>query len=975
MCLSLLCIGMLSSCKSNNKLNRGMAGLTTKFNIHFNGEELYKESLKKMEENTANDDYSEQLDLHPVYSLVGKKEPSSSFSGAIDKCKKCVQTKSISNKPKRRQKNTPEYKLWLTRGEYNPYMHNAWLLTGRCQFYDGDFDAALATYNYTARHFWWKPLAIAECHIWSARVHTLQGNAYEAEAELELVIPHKQYQTLEQLRKIETFHQFPLSLQREFALAEAEILLSKPETKTEAVPYLKFARRGFHTDVQKVRSDFFVAQLHEETGHYDEAIRIYDHIPGRAHDYKTQFNARIAKVRVMAERAASGQGNTTGLSTSTRKQLQKVERKLNRMRWQARNEEYQDQIYAAMGDVSLMLQDTAKAIANYEKAVEKSTRGGMDKAMAALKLGKLTFQQEDYVKAQKAYATVMGIIKEDYKDYKEIKQLSSVLDELQTHDETVQLQDSLLHLASLDEEELFEVIDNIIKELKKKEKEEAEKAALAEYEERKGQNVDPLAQNTTQPVVGQQDKSWYFYNPSVINAGKSEFQRRWGSRKPEDDWRRKNKTETLAFNQEEELTSEEETTEDRTTDTSSDESGNPEGAQTNAPADSTAQEGPAVDEEKANDPHEREYYLRQIPRTEEEVANANQLIEDGLYNEGKIINEKLENFPLAIRTFARLEQRFPETAYRLEFYYANYLMCMRMNQPDEANLWRQKLIAAFPESNYGIALNDPNYLDNLRQMIAGQDSVYIKTYEAYLRSQTDSVHTAYYFVHDNWPLSDLMPKFLFLHALSYVQEGDKESFQAALEQLTATYPDADVSPLASLMVKGIHEGRDIQAGEVARGLMWGASLRQANDSTAAGGNDGFIDDDNVPHLLLIAYKTDSISQNDLLFEVAKFNFENYLTQDFDLEIIDSGGGLSVLVISQFSDLNALLNYHDRMDHSETIALPADIYMIDISEPNFRALLGGKSFQEYFDWVDRTYNGVTDTEEEIEDGAPEVEAEF
>lgn len=944
----LLMAVLLGACKSNNKLNRGIAGLTTKYNIHFNGQEAYNEALKGMEENTQNDDYSEKLQLHPVYALIGKDQPDTKFDPAIDKCKKCIQTKSISQKPKRSRKSTPEYKLWLTRGEYNPYMHNAWLLSGKAQFYNGDFDAAMATFGYTQRHFWWKELTLDECHIWKARIYTMQSSRFEAETELGLVIPQKQYSSLEQLKKLNKFHQWPLSLQRLFCLAQAEILLMQDDTKAQAIPYLTKAKAGFHTKAQKVRTDFFIAQTQEKLGLYDEAYKSYGRIISQAKDYKTQFNARIARIRT--------------LSHASDKQSLQMEKKLNRMRRQARNEEYLDQIYAALGDVSMLRHDTLQAIDRYELAVEKSTRGGMDKAMAALKLGRLTFERADYVKAQKAYAQAMGILKKDYKDYDEIALLSATLDELQTHAETVQLQDSLLQLAQLNEEDLFEVIDNIIKELKKKEKEEAEAQALAEYEDRKSTNVDPLAQSTMQqPTVGQQDKSWYFYNPSQINAGKSEFQRKWGARKPEDDWRRKNKTETVAFSDDPVGSPEEEANDNENLNDNDNDNDNKETAET-ADADANAEvlEG-------ADDPHERAYYLAQIPRTPEAVDNANQLIEEGLYNEGKIINEKLENLPLAIKTFEEMERRYPESVFRLETYYAIYLMYMRMGQTANAEVYRQKLIEAFPESAYGIAVADPNYIENLKEMALGQDSLYIKTYEQYLDNNPQTVHDNYYFVHDKWPLSKLMPKFLFLHALSFVQENDIDSFKEALEQLTATYPESDVSPLSSLMVKGIHEGRQVQSGGLTRGMMWGASLKKADDESAAlDSTQMFVDDDMAPHLLLLAFKTDSLNQNDLLFEIAKFNFENYLIKDFDLEIIDSGGGISVLVISGFENLEELLKYHDRMDVSPTLNLPVGLVQIDISDPNFRLLLGGKTFEEYFEWVNKTYG--------LDGAEPDAEAE-
>lgn len=945
----LLTVGLLSACKTNTKLNRGIAGLTTKYNIHFNGEEAYRQSLKSMEESTEQDDYSNQLNLHPVYDLVGK-DPNSNFNGAIDKCKKCIQTKSISSKPKNKGKGTPEYKLWLKRGEYNPYMHNAWLLSGRSQFYNGDFDAAQSTFNYIIRNFWWKQLAIDESHIWIARIHALRKERFAAEAELEQVIAHKLYNNQEQLSRINYYHQFPLQLQRLFSLAQAEILLSDEGKEAEALPYLEKAKRGFETKVQRIRTNFYIAQKHEALGQYDAARKSYDNIVHHARDYKTQFNARLARVRIMA--------NQMNLSRqkADSKQLNQIERKLNNLRRQARNEDYQDQIYTALAEVSLMKGDTAEAIERYELAIEKSKRGGIEKAVAALSMGRITFDRGDYVRAQKGYSTAMGIFKEDYKGYQEIKQLSAVLDELQTHAESVQLQDSLLHLATLDEKELYRIIDKLIDDLIRKEKEADEEQALAEYEDRQSQQVDPLAQEEKQPTVGQVDKSWYFYNPSVINQGKADFQRRWGARKPEDNWRRKNKTETISFEDNSTLSDANSgtTEEDAFESMAETETANPPAAD--------IKDGPTFDKEEASDPHKRAYYLSQIPRTEEDVANAHKIIEEGLYNEGKIINEKLDNLPLAIKTFELMEQRYPQSEYRLESYYAIFLMYMRLNNLPMAEAYKKKLLQAFPDSPYGKAIADPNLFDNLRQMADQQDSVYMKTYEDYLAGESSVVHDTYEFVHDKWPLSNLMPKFLFLHALSFVQEGDTKSFQEALEQLTATYPESDVSPLASLMVKGLHEGRHVQSGDIPRGMLWNASLRQANDSTAIDSTMQFVDDDYAPHLLLLTFKTDSINQNDLLFEIAKFNFENYLVRDFDLEIINTAGGLSVLVISGFEDLDQLLDYHDRMERSQTLVLPDGIVQIDINEPNFRALLAGRTFEDYFQWAQATYGGGDATEE-------------
>lgn len=909
----------LTSCKSNTAFTRSMAGLTTKYNIHFNGNEAYKQGLAQMEQNHE-DDYSRQLMLHPVYKLVGQDEPSANadFTRAIDKCKKSVQTKSISKKPHRKQNNSKEYREWLNRGEWNPYIHNAWLLSGKAQFYQGDFNAAQATFTYVIRHFSWLPLAIAQSHIWIARCHAVQGFTYDAESELNLIVPQKKYNNQEQLSRLSEYQALTPQLQREFSLAQAEILLQKNEDKSAIADYLTFARKIWTTREQRIRAQFLTAQIQEELHQSRKAYDTYGKIIRQAKDYRTQFNARIAQTRVMQDA-----------------DLNKAEKKLIAYSHQRRNEDYLDQVFYALGNVALLQKDTTKAIIHFQTALDNSTRNGMDKAVAALRLGEISFMTEDYVLAQKAYSTAMGIIKSDYPNYEQIAKTSSVLDELQTHAETIQLQDSLLYLASLPDEQLNKAIDKVIANLIKAEKEAEEAQRMSDYDERVIDEGNHLAEAAVpQPVIGPRDDSWYFYNTALVNAGKTEFQRIWGSRRPEDDWRRRNKTSLMTSmpNEEEAVDSSVEV--------------------------NIADNTPDINDSISipSDPHSREFYIAQIPFSEEQKANANQLIEDGMYNMGVIINEKLENLPLAIRTFQNLERRYPETPHRLEFFYAIYLMYMRMEQPEEAEVYRKKLMHYFPESAYAIAVSDPNYIDNLRHMAVAEDSLYTATYQHYLASESSKVHENYEWAHEHWPLTKLMPKFLFLHALSFVQEGDIESFREALEQLTALYPSSDVSPLAGLMVKGVHEGRNVQLGETAKGMEWKSSLQRQGDASAADSISTFIDDDDLPHLLLIAYNSDSISQNDLLFEVAKFNFENYLIKDFDLEIMQSGD-LSVLVISSFTNLDELIEYHDRMDQSKTIGLPDGIFMIDISEANFRALLSGKTFDEYFQWVQETYGNV------------------
>ena len=181
-------------------------------------------------------------------------------------------------------------------------------------------------------------------------------------------------------------------------------------------------------------------------------------------------------------------------------------------------------------------------------------------------------------------------------------------------------------------------------------------------------------------------------------------------------------------------------------------------------------------EAKANDPHHREYYLRQIPKTDVEKTTAGEVIQEGLYNSGLILKDKLEDFDAADEEWRRLMNSYPDSVYRLDIYYNRYLMNVRRDRQAEAERYRQLILSEFPDSKYAQAMADPNYIDKLRSMLARQEELYENAYSDYLADRNPQVHQAYETMARDYPLSPLMPKFMFLHALAYVTENKPEEF-------------------------------------------------------------------------------------------------------------------------------------------------------------------------------------------------------
>ncbi len=725
------------STKKNNAATRNYQAFITRYNIYYNGDTHYKETLADME-GKYEDDFSRRVYMHPVEAKEDNTapQPSGDFNRSIEKAQKAIQLRSIKKKPKvKGSRNSPKNKEWLRREEYNPFLHNAWMMMGRGQYYNGDFLGAASTFFYISKHFKWLPATVTEARLMQALSYISMGWQYEAEV------------ILTRIKKDELTNN---RLRRLYNYVYANFYIHA-DNYAEAEPFLVEAVKGSR-GAQKTRLNFLLGQVYQHLGRFAEAYKAFDAAGSSSSaPYRTKFNARIKQSEVFMG-----------------KDIEPEVKALRRMTRYDRNKEYLDQVYYAIGNLYLAHGDTAKAIENYELANEKSTRNGVDKAVNQVRLGELYFIRGNYEKAQPNYSEAVPLLPESFPDYENIKRRSDVLDELAVYSQNVNLQDSLLRLAAMPEEQRNKVIDKIIADLKKKEKEEAEEARRQEYLANEAAMGNQLQDNSTQSFVINSDNSWYFYNTATKNAGRTEFQKRWGSRKLEDDWRRRNKA---TFNTDD-FAAEGEDSENENSEASSADDSN------EAPVDTAAAA-------RANDPHFPEYYLAQIPQTEEEKATSHDVIQEGLYNMGVILKDKLDDFGASHREFDRLLADYPDNIYRLDTYYNLYLMCLRQGKTAEAERWRQLILSDFADSKYGIAMKDPAYIEKLRNMDRVQQELYEATYQAYLDNRNADVHEANKRMQTEYPLSKIMPKFMFLDALAYVTEKDTESFNSTLRDLLA----------------------------------------------------------------------------------------------------------------------------------------------------------------------------------------------
>lgn len=905
------------STQKNTAKTRWWHSFKARYNTYYNGTLAYIDgSLEK--ENGNKDNFTKMLPLYTVGNKQSREIGKGNFEKAIEKCQKTIKLHSIKKRPvwdKKRRKTEKDIE-WLSRREYNPFLWKAWMLMGRSQFYKGAFDEAASTFAYMGRLYQTQPAIYAKSRAWLAKCYLEEGWLYDAE---------------DVVRNMER-DSIHWSARKEWDYTYADYYIHTGDY-AKAIPYLRKVIKHEMRRKQRAREWYLMGQMQAALGNKAEAMRAYKRVIRQNPPYEVEFNARIAMTEVMS----GGQ-------------WKKMVSRLKRMAASDKNKEYLDQVYYAIGNIYLAQNDTAKAISAYERGAAKATRSGIEKGVLLLKLGDIYWEMERYNDAQRCYGEAIGLLDKERKDYEELSHRSKVLDQLVPYTDAVHLQDSLQTLAKMDEKDRNAAIDRTIAEVKRKEKEErdrlAEQNAQETMQQNGGGNNMQQQNNRQQNNTNQQNNGlWYFYNATAVSQGKAAFQKMWGKRENVDNWQRVNKT-VVNFGGNQEETELSEAQLDSI-------------ARQEAIEDSLAQ----IADSAQNDPHKREYYLAQIPFTEDQIEASNKIIEDGLFNAGVIFKDKLNNLPLSEKQLTRLTSQYPDFEKMADAYYHMYLLYMRKGETDVAEGYVERLKKEYPESEWTTLLSDPYFVENAKLGVHMEDSLYASTYDAFKAARYAEVSGNVRISDSRFPLGANRDKFVFIGGLSKLNEGDAEGCLEDMNTVVKKWPQSGVAEMAGMIVKGVSEGKRLKGGKFDLDNVWErrSEVLTDNDSTAVR---ELSDERFAAFTFMIAYKPDSTDENRLLFELARYNFTSFLVRNFDIAVEDADG-IHRMKVSGFRNYDEALQYVRQLFTNKTItSLIGRNRTIIISEQNLPLLGRQFSYDDYARFYDKHFAPIKISDEQL-----------
>jgi tetratricopeptide (TPR) repeat protein len=684
-------------------------------------------------------------------------------------------------------------------------------------------------------------------------------------------------------------NQFPERLKRDLYLTQAQFHKKQYQFE-QAAQYLVKAIPLTKKKTYKYRYHFILAQLYQEMDDNDRANENYAIVMKKNPIYEMVFNARIN----MAQLYRSSQGSATELKEELKKMLE-----------DEKNKEFRDQIYFALASIERGEGNIDQALAYYRKSAAVSVQNNYQKTESYLAVADIYFGRPDYRNAQLYYDSAVSFIDKKRRNYDEIYNKTKNLTELVKFITVIEHQDSLQRVAAMPESQRLAMIDKIIKDLVEEEKRQQEEERMA--------RIDALnaRQNNTRVNTG---SSWYFYNPTAVSMGESTFKQKWGARKLEDHWRRKNKTQI------------------------------DDGmlAESEQPEDST----------RITDNKKREYYLQDLPISDSAIAVSDSLIKNAYSELANVYRIKMEDLPKAVETYEELLKRFPDYDKKLTVYYNLYKINQeRMNSIEETK-YKNIIINQYPNSVYAQIMMNPEYVEKLLEEERQARFFYQTTWRLFRRGEYQQVKQNFVQADTAYSDTDLYPKFALLNTIAKGQTSDSASFVGYLNQYIKQFPDAEEKAFANDLLRYMTSDQEEPQG-VEKKEEVGIAEQGAEDEIQV----DFELADNEPHYYVAIIDTRETSANKVAFDLGNFNIDYYSMLTFNVKSAVYSANYQIVMVSPFTAWYNAMNYYESIEYiNEVYQGISDDHYIDfaISKANFTKLMETKATAQYLKFFMKNY---------------------
>ena len=699
---------LLTGCGTakNTRTSRTVQNLTSKYNILYNSNILLDESVRQLDV-ASPEDYSQLITVYKEPNEAAAQSIAANLDSIIDKSKKIIDDKL-----------------------YSKYVDDAYLMIGKAEYYKARFFSAAEFFTYVYNNYPDGKTIRQKALVFQARSLIQLDKLEEAQIALDTAVEHVEDSRRTKRHSADVY-------------ATAAQYLIKTGKETGAIKMLQDALHAKGVKGNKLRWTYVLAQLQERNQQFDEAYKNYTSIVKSNAPFDMAFNAGLGRIAVESSKEG--------------KEIDKVAR-LKSLLKDDKNRNFADQIYYRIGDVYVSRNETEQAIKSYNRAVRLSTTNQNQKGLAYLRVADIYFKNGDYIGAKTYYDSTLIALSPSYKGYDLIRRKANNLELLASRFKTIGHEDTLQTLAKLSETERDTRVGAIVRE-------QVEKAQMLSLN---NSATDNLVAGIDQPgITGTtQEGKFYFNNTSAISQGLSDFKRRWGNRKLEDNWRRSTR------NAAEEMLNA---------------ADNPDAAPAGISQGNNS--GPQTPEAI------RENLIKSIPLTETALQASNEHIAEAYYDIASFYRDELKDKPESIKTFEDLLKRVPESSYKLSVYYNLYRLYSDVDTA-KSEEYKNLLLSKYPESPFAKTIIDPDFGKKSSDKELALNTAYNAVYELYSQKKYKETLQAITKLGTEFGQNELSPQLSYLNALATGHTQKLPEFEKTLTEIVEKYPnDKLVTPL------------------------------------------------------------------------------------------------------------------------------------------------------------------------------------
>lgn len=839
-------IVFISACstKKNSFTRRAYHNTTTRYNYYFNAKEIMKVAHQKILDEHV-DDFSELIPLFIYPNEEKSKSLYPDMDKAIEKCSEAIDWHSI----------------YVNKQEHNRWIDDCYMIIGKARFNKQERYLAIEVFEYLAKAYKDKPEKYIAL-IWLARTHMELNEMSKAEVYLKIIEEGKAP---------------PEKLKSDFYATYADFFIKKKQYD-DAITKLEEALKTTKKKVEKRRYNYVLAQLWLKKKEFSKASELFTKVIDLKPRYDMMFNAQISRALSFD---VEGKDNDD------------VKKMLTKMKKDAKNKEFLDQIYYALADIAFKQNDEPLGIEYLKKSAWSSVSNQKQKALSYLRLGELYYAKPKYVPAQMYYDSCLTFLPETYNDYENIYLRTKALKNLIKNINIVQLEDSLQKMA-VDLDYRKQAIKQLVEDEILAEQKQAELDAAS---------LDPT--NTTSGINTTSNGKWYFYNSTIVGFGTNDFQKNWGNRKLEDNWRRANKQANILFD--EEIT--------------------------------TVEDSAVVDSLVINEKTNPDYYLKFLPLDDKKMDASHNKIIEALYALGNIYREDFLDYKMSVESFEELLTRYDTCRYVLPTWYNLYRISLTTNNDPMREKYMRLIIQNYPESEYARIIQDPTYNKATREGRKRVDNYYSIIFDLYKEEKFSLVLTRVDKARAIFADNHLQDKFDFIEALSVGHISPLDTFKLYLENVIKNHSASTVATEAKTILDNINKG-----------------VGQSASSSSITEEKYFYKPNDVYTLIVVVPSNDN-NTNKYKVDISNFNSTYYQNNTFDVNSIFLNGLNQIITVKELKDENFAKDYYQSFklneEHLQELNGKGYQFFI-ISNDNFVVFYKDKNIPDYLNFFTKQF---------------------